>query len=69
MKEKALVLIAIITGALSSVFGLVPLDIATHSSLPETANSAFKPGEKLTYKIHYGIIDAGEAEHSICFLK
>ena len=61
MKEKALVLIAIITGALSSVFGLVPLDIATHSSLPETANSAFKPGEKLTYKIHYGIIDAGEA--------
>ncbi len=24
-------------------------------------NEAFKPGEKLTYKIHYGFIDAGEA--------
>lgn len=61
MKERALILIAIITGALGSVFGLVPLDIGTHINLPETTNSAFKPGEKLTYKVHYGIIDAGEA--------
>ena len=25
------------------------------------SNRAFKPGEKLTYRLHYGIIDAGEA--------
>lgn len=61
MKERALILIAIITGTLGSGFGLVPLDIATQISLPEKTNSAFKPGEKLTYKVHYGIIDAGEA--------
>ncbi len=61
MKEKAIILIAILTGALSSAFGLVPVDIATHGSLPEITNSAFKPGEKLTYRVHYGIIDAGEA--------
>src|SRR5438105_381039 len=24
-------------------------------------NQAFKPGEKLTFRIHYGIVDAGEA--------
>lgn len=29
--------------------------------LPMKANSAFRPGEKLTYRLHYGILNAGEA--------
>ncbi len=29
--------------------------------LPEVDQSAFKIGEKLTYRLHYGFIDAGEA--------
>jgi len=29
--------------------------------LRDANNQAFKPGEKLVYRVHYGIIDAGEA--------
>ncbi len=61
MKEKAIIFIALMVGVFNSAYGLVPTDITTHSNLPEINYSAFKPGEKLTYKVHYGIIDAGEA--------
>ncbi|MDX1351336.1 MAG: DUF3108 domain-containing protein, partial [Putridiphycobacter sp.] len=44
------------------IFGLIavaaPTDIAT---FPTVANNAFEPGEKLTYRLSYGVIDAGEA--------
>ncbi|MGY6561083.1 MAG: DUF3108 domain-containing protein [Luteibaculaceae bacterium] len=30
-------------------------------TLPSVENNAFKVGEKLTYRIHYGYVDAGEA--------
>jgi hypothetical protein len=33
--------------------------------LRSVPNSAFKPGEKLTFRIHYGFIDAGTAELQI----
>lgn len=33
-------------------------DIAT---FPSTTNKAFQPGEKLTYRLSYGVLDAGEA--------
>ncbi|MEY4594280.1 MAG: hypothetical protein RIQ47_690 [Bacteroidota bacterium] len=32
------------------------------SELRSTPNQAFKPGEKLTFRIHYGFVDAGTAE-------
>src|SRR4051812_193933 len=31
------------------------------NSLPETVNTAFKEGELLSYRLHYGFIDAGVA--------
>lgn len=34
----------------------------TPVSLPEKSNSAFKEGELLTYRMHYGILNAGVAE-------
>ncbi len=32
------------------------------SALRKINNTAFKPGEKLRYRVHYGFVDAGEAE-------
>lgn len=32
------------------------------SALRVVKNTAFKPGEKLRYRVHYGFVDAGEAE-------
>jgi len=40
---------------------VVSLDTLVARELPRTKNVAFKPGEKLTYRVHYGFIDAGEA--------
>jgi len=45
----------------SIAFSQMPTAIATQSSLPDLNQSAFKAGEKLTYKVHYGFVDAGEA--------
>jgi len=39
----------------------VSLDTLAIRELPRTKNTAFKAGEKLTYRVHYGFIDAGEA--------
>ena len=36
----------------------IPSDIAT---FPSVVNKAFQPGEKLTYRLSYGLLDAGEA--------
>ena len=41
---------------------MMPLVMATgQDNLRVIKNTAFKPGELLKYRIHYGIIDAGEA--------
>jgi len=40
---------------------LLPLGVLSQDSLRVVSNTAFKPGEFLKYRIHYGIIDAGEA--------
>lgn len=36
-------------------------DLLAQTDLRSVANQAFKPGETLDYRIHYGLIDAGEA--------
>jgi hypothetical protein len=41
---------------------IFPVGMATaQDTLRVIRNTAFKPGEFLKYRIHYGIIDAGEA--------
>lgn len=40
----------------------VRMDTLPDQPLRSHAQDAFKAGEKLTYRIHYGIIDAGEAQ-------
>ena len=40
-----------------SLFG----DVMAQTQLRTVTNKAFKPGETLDYRIHYGLIDAGEA--------
>ncbi len=62
MKEKALILICAMLGVVYSSLAIVPLNVESHGNLPEIEYNAFKPGEKLTYRVHYGIIDAGEAK-------
>ena len=41
----------------------VPVEIDTLETQPlrSVTNGAFKVGEKLTYRVHYGFVDAGEA--------
>ena len=61
MKEKAIfVLIALFSVSFNSK-ALIPLEADELPSYPEVSHSAFQVGEKLTYKVHYGLIDAGEA--------
>jgi hypothetical protein len=55
MKKLTFILTAYLFG-LTAV--AAPTDIAT---FPTVANNAFEPGEKLTYRLSYGVIDAGEA--------
>ncbi|MFM1931200.1 MAG: hypothetical protein RL226_503 [Bacteroidota bacterium] len=39
----------------------VKLDTIPEQGLRSVSNTAFKTGEKLVYRVHYGFIDAGEA--------
>ena len=36
-------------------------ELRTVNELRTVDNQAFRPGEVLTFRIHYGILDAGEA--------
>lgn len=54
MKPKSTLLILIILTALLSSSSSGP-------KYPEVVNNSFKTGEKLRYRISYGLIDAGEA--------
>lgn len=44
---------------------LVNMDTLKDVSLPNRNNTAFKDGEYLRFRLHYGIIDAGEAELTV----
>ncbi len=61
------VLLAI--ASLSSTIDLVDFPIVAQDSianeLPEVKNNAFKRGEVLTYRLHYGFIDAGVASLTV----
>lgn len=50
-------------GAVAQAQKPTPVDIDTLEVKPLRAitNDAFKVGEKLTYRVHYGFVDAGEA--------
>ncbi len=39
----------------------IGMDAVAQTTLRSVTNNAFKPGETLDYRIHYGLIDAGEA--------
>ena len=39
----------------------VDLSTQPYKELPSVENNSFKIGEKLTYRLHYGFVDAGEA--------
>jgi hypothetical protein len=42
-------------------FGTCVVSVAAQNELRKINNEAFRPGEILRFRIHYGIIDAGEA--------
>ncbi len=62
MKHKVLTIALAAILSIGTSLALVPTHINSESYYPEVQNNAFKAGEKLTYKVHYGIIDAGKAE-------
>lgn len=65
MKRLALLFTLLVLGfstkAQKNFPPVVSLDTLATMELPKTTNTAFKTGEKLTYRVHYGFIDAGEA--------
>ncbi len=65
MKKFAVLLTAVVLSQLSWAQGTKPtkadIDTLPNSGLRTITNRAFGAGERLTYRIHYGLIDAGEA--------
>lgn len=65
MKKFAVLLIAVVLTQLSWAQGTKPakadLDTLPNNGLRTITNRAFGVGERLTYRIHYGLVDAGEA--------
>ncbi|MDG1158794.1 MAG: DUF3108 domain-containing protein [Flavobacteriales bacterium] len=65
--KKALYLLAAVLISVSSIAQSQKASRVKMDTLPDYelrtahANTAFKAGEKLTYRIHYGFVDAGEA--------
>jgi hypothetical protein len=54
------------TAIVITLAALLPMAVHTQSASPRTLdNKAFKRGEKLNYRIHYGILDAGTATISV----
>ena len=54
------------TAIIISLSALLPVVVHTQSASPRTVdNKAFKRGEQLNYRIHYGILDAGTASISV----
>ena len=44
------------------LFAQVTTSVASKNDLRDIKNDAFKPGEKLTFRVHYGFVDAGTAQ-------
>lgn len=62
MKEKAIIITVLISLIFTCrVWSIIPHELSKSDILPERVHSSFKAGEKLTYLVHYGLIDAGEA--------
>ena len=47
------------------VVGLITMNSSAQKTLPKLKNAAYKCGEKLTFRVHYGLIDAGECSLEI----
>jgi len=59
---KPLIILLLIISAISfKEKDDINFDIDTWGTLPSIQNNAFKRGEKLSYRLHYGIIDAAVA--------
>ena len=56
-----LIILLSICSSAQSNFNNKQQDKETNTSLPKVANQSFKRGEKLEYRIHYGVVDAGTA--------
>src|SRR4051812_42730578 len=50
--------------ATGQAVGLAQLNVAAPAA-PQVENTAFQVGEKLTYRVHYGLLTAGEAVFSV----
>lgn len=65
MKTFAALLFAVLLSPMGWAQGVKPqktkIDTLPDMGLRTITNRAFDTGEKLTYRVHYGIIDAGEA--------
>lgn len=61
MKKLALAFMALGAIFTSHANGTVPGDEIAAGTFKKVENKAFKPGEKLIYRLSYGIFDAGEA--------
>ena len=65
MKTSRIFLLAAIVALISFSFTFQPAQTASSAvpvaKLREIKNQAFKRGEKLKYRVHYGVIDAGVA--------
>ena len=59
--KKLLLIILIVTGLNFESFNALHINNQEYLHFRKIKNESFKVGEKLTYRLHYGIIDAGEA--------
>ena len=59
--KKILLIILLVLGFNFESFNALYLNTQEYIHFRQINNHSFKVGEKLTYRLHYGIIDAGEA--------
>ena len=59
--KKLLLIVLIVIGLHYESFNALYINNQEYLHFRQINNESFKVGEKLTYRLHYGIIDAGEA--------
>ena len=59
--KKAILLIFLVLGITSESYNALYITSEEYIVFRKVINDSFTIGEKLTYRLHYGIIDAGEA--------
>ncbi len=59
--KKAILLLALVIGITSKSYNALYITGQEYLIYRKVINNSFTVGEKLTYRLHYGIIDAGEA--------